>query len=72
MDTTHRTLVKSLTWQALGLVLMTLIGFIATGSWSSGGVIALTTSAISLVTYVLHERFWARIRWGRQTLPPHG
>lgn len=68
MDTPARTFTKALTWQAMGLAMMTLIGFAATGSLSAGGLIAAVSSAISLVTYVLHERAWARISWGRKTL----
>ena len=65
MDSTNRTLVKAFTWQFIGLGVMTLIGYVATGSWSSGGAIALSTSAVSLVSYILHERLWARVKWGR-------
>ncbi|MBE3638701.1 DUF2061 domain-containing protein [Mangrovicoccus algicola] len=66
MDTPLRTLVKSLTWQALGLMLMTLIGAGVTGSVAEGGGIALAGAGTGLVAYALHERLWARIRWGRR------
>ncbi|WP_138467953.1 DUF2061 domain-containing protein [Poseidonocella sp. HB161398] len=66
MDTPLRTLAKALTWQGLGLGLMTLIGLAFTGSVTTGGGIALTGAATGLVTYALHERVWARVAWGRR------
>lgn len=65
MDSTIRMVVKSVTWQALGLGTMTLIGYLFTGSVSQGGGIALFGAAMGLVTYFLHETLWARVGWGR-------
>ncbi len=64
-DSPRRSIVKALTWQAMGLLVMTAISWLVTGSVSAGGAIAVLGAATGLVTYVLHERFWARIGWGR-------
>ncbi len=64
-DTPMRSIVKAATWQGLGLVVMTFISWAVTGSVTAGGAIALLGMAVGLVTYVLHERLWARVRWGR-------
>jgi uncharacterized membrane protein len=64
-DTTLRTIAKAVSWQALGLIVMTAIAFVITGSVAEGGLVALTGAATGLVAYVLHERLWARISWGR-------
>ncbi len=66
MDRPIRTWVKMLTWQGLGLVTMTLAGAAITGSVSAGGVLAAVNTAIGSVAYILHERLWARIGWGRR------
>ena len=66
MDTARRTLAKAISWQTLGLAAMTLIGYLYTGSASQGGAIALTGMAAGFLTYFLHERAWARVRWGRR------
>lgn len=66
METQRRTLAKAATWQLSGLAVMTAITFVVTGSWGQGGVVALTGAAVGSVTYVLHERAWARVRWGRR------
>ncbi|SFQ36625.1 Uncharacterized membrane protein [Roseivivax halotolerans] len=66
MDTTRRTVAKALCWQALGLCTMTGLGYLFTGSVSQGGAIALTSSGVALVAYVVHERIWDKISWGRR------
>ncbi len=65
METNKRTIAKAFCWQAVGLIVMTIIGYIFTGSAGEGGALALTSAAVGLMNYVLHERAWARVRWGR-------
>ncbi len=49
----------------MGLAMMALVGWLATGSVATGGVMALVNTLIGLVMYVLYERVWASISWGR-------
>ncbi len=56
---------KAVIWNLLGLASMTLVGVIATGSAAVGGSLALVNTAIGLTLYVLYERIWAGIHWGR-------
>ena len=65
METRKRTLTKAVLWQLLGVVVMAGIGWAMTGSASIGGGLALANAAVGFVTYVLYERVWARIGWGR-------
>jgi len=65
METRVRSLVKALVWNIIGLGSMALVGFLATGSVAVGGVIALINTAIGFTLYLLYERLWARILWGR-------
>ncbi|MEM8579278.1 MAG: DUF2061 domain-containing protein [Pseudomonadota bacterium] len=60
MSPRTRILAKAVTWQTLGLIMMSVIGYVHTGSWISGGGIAITTTAIGAVTYALHEWLWER------------
>jgi uncharacterized membrane protein len=66
MDTTPRTVAKSLTWQGLGLLTGTVIGFCFTGSVLASGGIALTGAISGTVFYILHEKLWSRVQWGRK------
>ena len=65
MDTPKRTLIKAVIWNGIGLICMALVGFVATGSVTTGGAMALVNTAIGLSLYVVYERVWARVRWGR-------
>lgn len=65
METRQRSVVKAVIWTLIGLASMALVGAIATGSAAIGGAMALANSAIGLICYVLYERIWANIRWGR-------
>ena len=65
METRRRTLVKAVLWNAIGLLMMSLVGLVMTGSAFVGGTIALINTALGLSTYIFYERIWARISWGR-------
>lgn len=69
-ETPLRSVVKAVTWQALGLVVMTAISWLVTGSVAAGGAIALLGALTGTVTYVMHERLWARVPWGRRLREP--
>ncbi len=65
MDSAKRTVLKAIIWQITGIFTMGLVGFFMTGSVAQGLGLALANTAVGTVTYILYERFWARIRWGR-------
>lgn len=65
MERARRTLVKAVIWNLIGLVVMALVGLAMTGSAALGGAMALMNTAIGLCVYVVYERIWARIGWGR-------
>ncbi|MEZ5885353.1 MAG: DUF2061 domain-containing protein [Paracoccaceae bacterium] len=65
MESRERTLVKALLWSLLGLGSMALVGALLTGSASLGGAMAVLNTLIGLCCYVIYERIWARVRWGR-------
>lgn len=65
MDSPKRTLTKAILWNLIGLVSMLTVGFLATGSVALGGTMALVNAALGLSMYVVYERVWARVRWGR-------
>lgn len=67
MDTHRRTLAKVITYQLSGLVVMTVIGAIFTGSAGAGGALALVSAVIGSMSYFLHERVWALVAWGRSS-----
>ena len=65
METRARSIVKAIIWNMIGLLMMCLVGYVATGSLTVGGAIALVNAAIGLTCYVIYERVWAQFSWGR-------
>lgn len=65
METRRRSLVKAVIWNVIGLTVMALVGYVATGSLTTGGAMALVNSAIGFTTYLVYERAWANVTWGR-------
>jgi uncharacterized membrane protein len=65
METPRRTLVKAVLWNVIGLIVMSLVGLVMTGSAAVGGAMAMINTVIGLTMYVIYERLWARINWGR-------
>ncbi|MFC3117355.1 DUF2061 domain-containing protein [Jhaorihella thermophila] len=59
---------KAVLWNVIGLVVMAVVGLIATGSAAVGGTLAVVNTVIGLVMYVIYERIWARIKWGAACL----
>ncbi len=66
METSKRTLVKTVIWQIVGLISMSLVGFGITGSLVASGALALANTGVGIITYITYERIWSRINWGRR------
>ena len=66
METGKRTLVKTIIWQFVGIITMSLVGFAITGSLVSGGALALANTGVGIITYITYERIWSKINWGRR------
>jgi uncharacterized membrane protein len=65
METRLRSIVKAVIWNLIGLSIMAIVGLIVTGSLSDGGLMAVINTVIGFATYVLYERVWSRVVWGR-------
>ena len=65
METRLRSIVKAVIWNLIGLAVMAVVGLVVTGSLTAGGLMAVINTAIGFTTYVLYERVWSRIGWGR-------
>ena len=64
METHKRSLAKMVSWRAIGIIFWPTISYIITGDWVET---AWLTGAFLFMTgmYYLHERFWDRIKWGK-------
>ena len=66
MDTQKRSIVKAVIWNVIGIISMSVVGILATGSAALGGKMALINTGLGFSMYVIYERIWFRVRWGRQ------
>lgn len=60
-----RSLVKTLSWRLVVLVLDFFIAYLFTQDFSLAGKLALVKLLIASIFYYLHERFWNKVHWGR-------
>ncbi len=64
-DKLLRSVIKSVSWRIIGTLDTIFISYMITGSIKP----ALSIGAIELVTkmtlYVIHERLWNKIQWGK-------
>lgn len=65
-DTWKRSWAKSITWRALGVIILFTIAWALTGDVGQTSVITVVFHAVRVVLYVVHERVWERIGWGRK------
>ncbi|WP_137701839.1 DUF2061 domain-containing protein [Marimonas lutisalis] len=65
MESRRRTVLKAVLWNILGLTVMAGVGLIMTGSAAVGGAMAVINTAIGFAMYLIYERIWARVNWGR-------
>ena len=65
METHKRSIVKSLVWRIIGVVLLGGIAWGVTHNWREMTVITVLFQSIRMVLYYVHERIWLRIEWGR-------
>ena len=60
MESTKRSLYKTLSWHALHLVMVALVAFIVTGSVKIATILASAEFIWESTVYFLHERVWAK------------
>lgn len=65
-----RSLVKALSWRALGSIDTFVLGLLFTSSVKMAGSIALTEVFTKILLYYGHERAWATVSWGSGVSTP--
>ena len=68
MESKTRTIVKAISWQALGLLTASALAWIYTGSIGNALSLAGTAAISGMIFFILHERVWDHIGWGRQRI----
>ena len=64
-DSHSRSLIKGVSWRALGTIDTITLSFIITGNIGDSVKIGITEIITKVILYYLHERVWDKIGWGR-------
>jgi uncharacterized membrane protein len=66
MDTTKRSLVKTISWRITGSGATFGIGYLISGNFVIAGSIAIIQLVTNTILYFIHERIWNQVKWGRR------
>lgn len=61
-----RTLIKAITFRVLVILADVVVVYLITGSYKIAASVITITNATSTLVYIVHERAWNRIHWGRK------
>ena len=65
-----RSLVKAVSWRALGSIDTFVLSWLFTSSARAAGAIASTEVLTKIFLYYFHERIWRLVPWGRLEARP--
>jgi uncharacterized membrane protein len=70
METTRRSIAKTVSWRILATIITTAIALALTGKWEFAATIGVADTFTKFFVYFGHERLWNRIPFGREINPP--
>lgn len=62
-----RTIVKSITWRVLMIIVITSVAYVRTGNITTAILFMSTAAILAILAYWFHERIWNMIRWGKKS-----
>jgi len=63
----RRSIVRSVVWRALGVIVLAVITYAFTRNWITTTAITAVHHATFVLVYYLHERFWLKTKWLRDS-----
>lgn len=70
-DSTKRSIAKAVSYRFFGSLITAGIAYFLTGKWDVALGIGLVDGVAKMGAYFLHERVWARIKWGAPKRPDY-
>jgi uncharacterized membrane protein len=64
-ETRKRSIVKSIVWRFICVVVSIVISFFLTAKWDIAVAIGSSYNIITMLLYYFHERMWNRVKWGK-------
>ena len=71
MEQHKRTLVKTITWRVIALVVTIVVVYAYSGDIKGSLVIGISANFLKMIFYYAHERIWNRIKFGRVQPPEY-
>ena len=71
MESFARSLVKSLSWRVVAVIITTTVAWVITGEKVFAVAIGVADTFIKLFAYFAHERIWNRIQFGKAKPPEY-
>jgi uncharacterized membrane protein len=62
--TRKRSVVKSIVWRIICIVVSVVVTFFLSGKWDIAVAVGTVYNVITMILYYFHERIWNRIKWG--------
>jgi uncharacterized membrane protein len=62
--TRKRSVVKSIVWRIICIVVSVVVTFFLSGKWDIAIAVGTVYNVITMILYYFHERIWNRIKWG--------
>ncbi len=66
MESHKRTIIKSITWRIIAIIVAFIVAYAFTRKPVESGGIAITANLINMIIYYIHERIWNKINFGRR------
>jgi len=64
MESKKRSVMKSISWRLLGIIILGGITWFLTESWEITATVTILFHIIRVILYYFHERLWDGIEWG--------
>jgi uncharacterized membrane protein len=65
IDSTGRSLVKTISWRITGSCATFFVAYMISGNLGMSGTIAIIQLTTNTILYYIHERIWNKVKWGR-------
>ncbi len=71
MESVRRSVAKAISWRIFASIITSLIAWLLTGHFDVAWKIGVLDGMTKLVVYFLHERLWARVKFGLPKPPEY-
>lgn len=65
-STKQRSLAKAITWRLIAILSTFIIVYSMTKDMSFATSITIVSNVVNFILYYIHERFWLKVKWGRE------